>query len=478
MATAATQLPADKFDSTMTFVRPENPPQRAPLDKLAVLPGFNTRLKDAEYAARVAALQDSMSKQGFYEDKPFSVVMLPNDDTIYIFDGEHRFDAARAASLDGADFSAGLPIAWAKDGATVRDLTIHLVHGNAGANLNQVELAAVVRRLKALGMNKDEIASEIGRTPRHVDNLLVLAGANATVRKAVASGQIAAAEAVKLIRQDPKTAGDKIGAAVKAAEERGKAKATPKTMREAAPTPMRTLRFEHVVEAGTVMGDLLKAVAKQVRGETKFGDDDKLTEGFTLNIALAVVDHDAIKAREERAAAAETARKERERVAAEKKAERETAAKAKADAKKAADKAKADAKKAADKAKADAAKAAEKAKADKAKAAAKVAGAKTAAATKQPTAAEAKANARAHLGTDKAPDTPASKAAAGVKAAGATEKPAKADSKPSATQVAGEAALAAAGADSGAGGGITGGGVAPVGGNKGAASGDDPNKGL
>lgn len=322
-------LPADKFDTAMVFVRPDDAPNRVPLDKLAVLPGFNTRVKDAEYNERVANIAASIAEHGFYEDKPLAVTMLPGDDTIYIFDGEHRFDASKQATLDGADFPGGVPVAWAKDGATVRDLTLHLLHGNNSERLNMVEMASVVRRLQSIGLEKDEISKEIGRTTRHVDNLFVLADSNATIKKAVASNQIAGAEAVKLIRKHgSKDAATKITEAIKAAAERGKAKATPKSM--AAPAtgkaadPKRrtkTVTFEHAVEPGTVMGELLKQIAGQVRAQVKFGDDDKVTEDFTVGFKLVVIDHEAeaaaAKAAEDRAAAAAEKQKAREAAAAE-----------------------------------------------------------------------------------------------------------------------------------------------------------------
>lgn len=377
-------LPADKFDKTLTFTRPATPPARVPLDNLKVLPGFNTRVKDEDYNERVQSLRLSIRQNGFYEDKPFSVTMLPGDDTVYIFDGEHRFDAANlAANEDGVEFPGGLPVAFAAEGATVKDLTVHLVHGNAGANLNPVEMAAVVRRLVDLGLSKDEIATEIARTPRHVENLMVLAGSNATVKKAVAEGKIAAAEAVKMVRKHgSKDAAEKITAAVKAAEEKGKVKATPKTM--AAGPKMKTVKVEVNLATGTAMGDVLKAVASQVRGTITTDDDDKLTEDGKIVLNLVVIDHEAqanaIKAAEERA----TAKAERERVAAEKKAEREAAAAAKAKAKIEADKKKAKDKAAADKAKA-------KAAAEKVKAAGEV---KAAPAAKTPKAAEKPAGRR------------------------------------------------------------------------------------
>lgn len=402
-----TVLPADKFDTAMTFVKPEPAPARVSLDNLAVLPGFNTRVKDDEYNERVAAIAESIAAHGFFDDKPFAVTMLPGDDTVYIYDGEHRFDAAKQAILDGAEFPDGLPVAFAKDGATVKDLTIHLAHGNNGERLNMVELAAVVRRMQGLGMEKPEIATALGRTARHIDNLFVLASANQTVKKAVASGQIAGAEAVKLIRKDPKTAAAKITEAVKKAAERGKAKATPKTMAEKPTGPkMKIIAVEQSMPEGETMGEVLKALAKKIREHVQIGEGDKLGETGMIRVKLEVIDHEAeaakVKAAEEKAAAA--AKREQEKA--------EAAAKREADKKAAADKKEADAK------------AKREAEAKLLAEAAKGTGKKATAPKKSSTA--------------KATGTKG-KAASGGKAAEPAQKPAEGDSKAEATQVAPEA---------------------------------------
>lgn len=325
-------LPADKFDANAIFVRPEPLTTRAPLDKLAVLPGFNTRVKDADYNERVAAIAESIVNHGYFDDKPFAVTMLPDDDTIYIYDGEHRFDAARQAVLDGAEFPEGLPIAWAKDGATVRDLTIHLAHGNNGERLNMVESAAVVRRMKSIGMSKEEIAEAFGKTQRHIDNLFVLAEANQTVKKAVASGKIAGAEAVKLLRKDPKTAADKITEAVKKAEERGKAKATPKSMSEAPKGPKtKTVQMSINAVPGKGMGEMLKEMAKMIREFVEHdGTSDEIKTAALVRFSVNTVDREAeaeaARKAEEKAAKAEESKKLKEA----KLAERDKAAKEKA----------------------------------------------------------------------------------------------------------------------------------------------------
>jgi hypothetical protein len=442
MATATT-LPADKFDTSTTFVRPDPLPNRAPLDKLAVLPGFNTRVKDADYNERVGTIAESIVSHGFFDDKPFAVVMLPNDDTIYIFDGEHRFDGAKQASLDGAEFPEGLPIAWAKDGATVKDLTIHLAHGNNGERLNMVELASVVRRMQGLDMTKEEIAAALGRTTRHVDNLFVLAAANTAVRKAVASGQIAGAEAVKLLRKDKTTAAAKIAEHVAAAVAKGKAKATPKSMTPAEPKPAgpktKVEKFEHVVGTESVMGELLKSIAGQVRGLVQVGEGDKVTEGFTISIALTVVDHEAEAAAKAAAETKAAAKAEREAAAAAKKAEKDAKKQREAEAKKATDAALKEA-------------VASKAKGTGTKSSVTKPSATKEGGDKKPTAAEAKAAAQAHLGTgEKAAVKPRSRA----KAATPAQEPAQSDSGAPATDVAQNTGSGLGGSDTTADGAMT-----------------------
>ena len=322
-----TILPADKFDANTVFVRPEVALPRIALDNLAVLPGFNTRVKDDDYNERVAAIAESIVNNGFFDDKPFAVTMLPGDNTVYIYDGEHRFDAAKAALLDGADFVEGLPVAWAKDGATVRDLTIHLAHGNNGERLNMVELAAVVRRMQGLGMDKNEIAAALGRTGRHIDNLFVLAAANQTVKKAVASGKIAGAEAVKLLRKDAKTAGAVITERVKQAEEKGKAKATPKTVDAPKGPKTKTVQMSLDFTAGKTVAECLKSMATEIREFVEFNKaDDSIQSDATVRFSVTVID---------RAAEAEAERKAAEKLAA---AEKRAADKLAADEKREAEK--------------------------------------------------------------------------------------------------------------------------------------------
>lgn len=423
--TTAINLPADKFDTSTTFVRPDPAPTRVPLDKLAVLPGFNTRVKDAEYNERVAGIAESIVANGFFDDKPFAVTMLPDDETVYIYDGEHRFDASKQALLDGAEFPDGLPVAWAKDGATVKDLTIHLAHGNNGERLNMVELAAVVRRMQGLGMDKAEIAAALGRTARHVDNLFVLADANQQVKKAVASGKIAGAEAVKLLRKDKSTAAAKIAEAVKKAEEKGKAKATPKTMNSSdAPKgpKTKTVPMSLNFPVGKTMGEMLKAMATEIREFVEFDkESDTIKTDALIRFSVTTID------REAEAAAAERA-KEREAAAA-KRAEEKQAR----EEQKAKEKAEREAKKEAE----------AKEKQAKKEAEAKLLAEAAKGGAKKPAASKPKGSTKPKASGTKG------KAASGGKAAQSSQKPAQADSKAEATQVPPETGSASSGPESG-----------------------------
>jgi hypothetical protein len=292
-------LPAETFDAdtvNMTFAakvvsaltnKTEKILMVAP-EKLLPLPGFNVRVKNEAYDERVSAIADSIVANGFYSHKPLGGLLLDSDhDHLFIHDGGHRLDAIPLAIERGATIAA-VPVAVAPQGTTVEDLTVSLVQSNTGEPLSPVEMGAVVKRLLSYGMEKDEIARRIGKTTRHLDNLLVLAGAPITVRTAVADGKIAAAEAVKLVRKDPKTAASKVADAVKKAEDAGKAKATPKTMQG---PKMQRIPYTVSLATGDKLGDALKAIATHVRSPVDHNPDatDALKEDGKLTIVVEIL---------------------------------------------------------------------------------------------------------------------------------------------------------------------------------------------
>ncbi len=318
---------------------------RVPFDSLRKMPGFNVRAENDEYRAAVRSYADSMKVNGFYDHKPLGVFKVDGQDGLFIHDGHTRYDAVALARSEGAQIDE-VPVALAPAGTTVEDLTVSLVQSNEGRPLAPIELAAVVKRLLSFKDDKNWVAERIGKTVRYIDNLLVLAGAPAAVRDAVANNRIAAAEAVKIVRKDPKTAADTVKAKVKEAEAKGKAKATPKTSAPAVPAgpKMKRVVVEIDVKKGDKLGDVLKdSVAKAIRAEFETSDETDLVEDEIGKIVLTlhVPDYEAIQAAT--AAAAAKAKAAEDRAAAKVVAD---AAKAKAAEERAAAKLKADAEKA------------------------------------------------------------------------------------------------------------------------------------
>lgn len=308
----------------VTFTRPSPTPTRAQRGALAVLPGFNVRVKDDEYKARVADIAASIEVNGFYEHKPFAVVMIEGDDTIYIYDGEHRLDAVDMAALNGVEFPEGLPVAFAAPTTTMKDLTLSLVHSNTGEPLSPVELASVVGRLEEMGMDKKDIAVEIGRTSRHVDNLLVLDRAPEAVKEAVASGQIAAAEATNIVRKEGKKAAAAVKKVVAEAKAKGKAKATPKTMKPVGPKT-KTIVEDFDYAAGDKAGDFLRLLAGKFREHVVIGTGDKIQTGGKITLRMVVVDTEAEAARVQREADRQAALDKKTAEAADKAAKKKAA---------------------------------------------------------------------------------------------------------------------------------------------------------
>lgn len=274
---------------------------RVPLANLKPLPGFNVRVKGTDdYKEAVRAFADSIKLNGFYDHKPLAAIVLEGDPTVYVYDGETRYDALMLLETEGTTFDA-IPVSLAPAGTTVEDLTVSMAQSNDGRALTPIALAELVKRLLSYNPDKNLAAARIGKTVRYVDNLLVLAGAPKSVRDAVASDKIAAAEAVKIVRKDKAGAAKVVADKVKAAEAKGQTKATPK--RSATGPKMKRVSADFSVPEGQKMADVLKGIAKRVREEFGIDKDDLLEETGSITVTIHVIDHEA-----EAAAAAKAAK--------------------------------------------------------------------------------------------------------------------------------------------------------------------------
>jgi len=150
-----------------------------------------------------------------------------------------------------------------------------------------------------------------------VNNLKTLHTANAATKRAVSSGQIAAAVVTKKLRKDSPADVDKfVKEQVAKAQAAGAKKATPKTM-AAGP---KMMKIEHSISLGE--GDTLSAVMKALEAHVtealRTNDKGELTEDGKITVTLLVVDQEAERIKSEREAA--KAKAEAEKKAAAKKA--------------------------------------------------------------------------------------------------------------------------------------------------------------
>lgn len=172
-------------------------------DQLRTLDGFNVRIKNDAYAARVRWIADSIKANGFYPDKPLTgfVALEDGEEVIYVTGGHRRHEGVLLAIEEGADVPT-VPVVIKSRGTSMEDLTVDLVVGNEGEPLTTYEKAVVCKRLAGFGWESKEIARRLGySTAQYVDGLLSLASAPLVVRRMVMESVISATTAIDAIKK-------------------------------------------------------------------------------------------------------------------------------------------------------------------------------------------------------------------------------------------------------------------------------------
>lgn len=202
-----------------------------PYSNIRTIPGFNVRVRNAEYEAHVKSIKDSIKANGFYRDKPLEGYVAKEDgeNVIYITGGHTRHEAAGLAIEEGAPIEA-LPVIVKPAGTSQEDLTVALVTGNSGRPLTPIETAIVIKRLVGFGLDEKTIARRLGYGKKYVEDLLSLLSAPAAVRKMVEQGKVSATLAISELKKDPKEAAKKLTEAAKVVEASGKTKVTKKSL--------------------------------------------------------------------------------------------------------------------------------------------------------------------------------------------------------------------------------------------------------
>lgn len=149
---------------------------------LRIEPDFNTRIDYGD----IDELKRSIIENG---------VRVPlrgykDGDNYFITDGHRRFKAVSLAIEDGADIARVPFISEKKKSVEERCFDILLL--NDGKALTPLELGDTYRRLQSYGYSFTEIANRIGKTVRHVSDMIGVASSSKDVKDFIREGYISA----------------------------------------------------------------------------------------------------------------------------------------------------------------------------------------------------------------------------------------------------------------------------------------------
>lgn len=153
------------------------------------------------------------------------------------------------------------------------DRVARIATSNEGKKLTTMQLADVYKRLAGFGLTADEIAAKVNRKRAHVDQILVLAGANHDVQQMVQAGEVAPTTAVRVVKKKGEAAGPALKEAQQAARLQGKSKVTAKQIDGNTPADLVRAIEKEMESGGTFRADQLAPrfapLINYLRGTTK-----------------------------------------------------------------------------------------------------------------------------------------------------------------------------------------------------------------
>jgi len=187
---------------------------KPPVDQLRIIEGFNIRVHNAAYTAKIEEYAESMVQEGWLAHKPMAGIVqrdpITGENLIYIFDGHTRLLAIPLANIRRA--RAGLapisevtviviPSKKGKEPIDVGDLTVAMVQGNKGNPHSAYEYAIACKRLADMGAANGEIARRLGLSGEWVKSLLLLMSGPKELRERVANEALTVTLAVELLKE-------------------------------------------------------------------------------------------------------------------------------------------------------------------------------------------------------------------------------------------------------------------------------------
>lgn len=220
---------------------------------LVIEQGFNTRIDYGD----IDELKDSIIENG---------VRVPmrgykEGESYVIIDGHRRLTAILKAIEEGNDI-ARVPFLSEKK-RTIEERIFDIILSNDGKQLSPLELGETYKKLMQHGYNYTEIAKKIGKTIKHVSDMVSVAGSSKEVKDIIKEGGISATlvAEVKSKVKDQDEAEEIIKTVSSIKKESGEGKVTKKDIEDLLPEKDNCVVYES--EQATFTEDEVKELLKR-----------------------------------------------------------------------------------------------------------------------------------------------------------------------------------------------------------------------
>lgn len=207
------------------------------LEDLHEEPGFNLRTEGDALEASINALAEFIAAGG---QIPPLEVRPRAEGGVWLVDGHRRHRALMKLDAEGRlprtpnkdrpeALEAWVPVI-AFEGSDA-DRVARIITSQENEKLSPLELAEGYKRLRAFGWSVEQIATKVGKTRQHVEQVLTVGNANTDVQNLVAAGHVSATTAAQVVREHGDGAGKVLGAELVRAQASGKRRVTAGSMK-------------------------------------------------------------------------------------------------------------------------------------------------------------------------------------------------------------------------------------------------------
>jgi len=207
------------------------------LEDLHEEPGFNLRTEGDALEASINALAEFIVSGG--QILPLEV-RPRGEGGVWLVDGHRRRRALLKLDAEGRlprtpnkerpeVLEAWIPVI-AFEGSDA-DRVARIITSQENEKLSPLELAEGYKRLRAFDWSVEQIATKVGKTRQHVEQVLTVGNANTDVQNLVAAGHVSATTAAQVVREHGDGAGKVLGAELEKAQASGKKRVTAGSMK-------------------------------------------------------------------------------------------------------------------------------------------------------------------------------------------------------------------------------------------------------